>query len=541
MTTSMESPMKRFSIVALTAAVAAGSVFAQGGRGGGGGWTTSRADAQRTAWVRTDTAISVEDVQKPDFGLQWTVKVGHTQRETLSEGVSGNTAQLDPSPGNVIGSGNNLYGYEIDTGAIAWTKHFDAPTGTAATAACPGGMTGGVTRVTALEPNVAGTTLGGRGGGRGATGGVGAPGEGVPMSLFARAGGRGGSGGRGGAPGFSGGGAAGVGAFGAGAAGASGRAGGGGINRPGPGSSYVLSSDGVLHTVGQSQGKEIGKPLPFLPANANATDLIMVGDTIYTSTINNCGGVANGVWSLDTKSGKVSSWKSGASPVGPVALSSNGTLYEAIGDSAGTNQNSIVALDAATLAVKDSFSLAGASFATSPVIFTQGGRERVAAATKDGKVVLLDAASLGGADHKTPLATSSATTTSKTWSPSSLATWEDASQTRWILLPAEGAGSGIVAWKVSGTSLQPGWTSPAIANPSAPIVVNGVVFALNSGTATSTAVLYALDGATGKAIWNSGRTIKSWVKSAGLWSISGQVYVATNDATMYAFGTPMGR
>ncbi len=532
MITKMKSTMKRFSTVALTSSVVAtGMAYAQGGRGPGGGWTTSRADAQRTAWVRSDTAISVEGVQKPDFTLQWTVKVGHTPRETLSEGVSGNTAQLDPSPGNVVGSGNNLYGYEIDTGVIAWTKHFDAPAPSAATAACPGGMTGGVTRATSLVPNVVGTTLGGRGGGRGATGGVGAPGEGVPMSLFNR-GGRGGSGGRGGA-------AAG-GGFAGGAAGASGRgAGPAGINRPGPGASYAVSSDGALHSVGQSQGKELSKPIPFLPANANATELVLIDQTVYTSTINNCGGVPNGVWSLDIKSGAVKSWKSGASPVGPVAVSSNGTLYVAIGDSAGANQNSIVALDPATLVVKASYT--GAAFATSPVIFTQGGRELVAAATKEGKVVLLDAETLGGADRKTALATSAATTTSKTWSPSALATWEDASQTRWLLLPAEGASSGIVGLKLSGTSLQPGWTSPAIASPSAPIVVNGVVFALSSGSAASPAVLYALDGATGKTIWNSGKTIKSFVKSAGLWSISGQVYVATNDATMYAFGTPMGR
>src|SRR6202021_648601 len=118
----------------------------------------------------------------------------------------------------------------------------------------------------------------------------------------------------------------------------------------------------------------------------------------------------------------------------------------------------------------------------------------------DGRVFLLNAASLGGADHKTPLATSAATTTSKTWAPSELATWQDAAQTRWILLPAVGASSGIMAMKVVGTSLQPGWTAN-IASPSAPIVVNGVVFTLNSGSATAPAVLYALDGATGKEIW----------------------------------------
>lgn len=303
----------------------------------------------------------------------------------------------------------------------------------------------------------------------------------------------------------------------------------------------------MLHSVGQAQGKELKKPIPFLPANANATELISVsepsGEMLYTSTINNCGGVPNGVWALDLTTGAVNSWKSGASPVGEIALSSSGTLYVAIGEGtagAGGYSNAIVALDPKTLTAKDWFTMPGAAFSSTPVIFTQGGRELLAEATKDGRVFLLDTASLGGSDHKTALATSQATTTSKTWVPTALATWEDASQTRWLLLPAVGTTSGITAFRVAGTLLQTGWTS-AIASPTAPIVVNGVVFAASSGSATSPAVLYALDGATGKAVWNSGKKIQSFVKSAGLWSISGQVYVATNDAMIYAFGTSMGR
>ncbi len=542
--------MTNVSILVLTSvAVAVGVAWGQGRAAGAPGWTTSRADAQRSAWVQTDAAISIESVQKPDFTLQWSTKVGHTPRETLREGVSGNTAQLDPAPGNITGSGNNLYAYEIDTGTIAWSKHFEGPAAVA-TAACPGGLTSGVTRETSLSQAVAGTVLGGRGagggGGRGATGGVGAPGEGVPAELMVRAGrggargasGRGAGGGAGGA--VAGGGRAATGPIQFAAVGASGRPPG---LRGAPADSYVVASDGVLHSVGQAQGKELKRPLPFLPANSHATEPIAVGDMIYTSTVNNCGGVANGVWALDLSTGAVNSWKSGASPVGDVALSTEGRLYVAIGDGpagAGTYSDAIVVLNPKTLAVEDWFTTPGASFSSTPVIFTEGGHELVAAATKDGRVFLLNAASLGGADHKTALATSAATTTSKTWAPSELATWQDGAQTRWILLPAEGASSGIVAMKVVGTSLQPGWTAN-ITSPSAPIVVNGVVFALNSGSATAPAVLYALDGANGKELWSSGKTLKSFVKSAGLWSISGQVYVATSDAMIYAFGTPMGR
>ncbi len=108
------------------------------------------------------------------------------------------------------------------------------------------------------------------------------------------------------------------------------------------------------------------------------------------------------------------------------------------------------------------------------------------------------------------------------------------------LAAASGCRSASNSWNrrlqsdIAGTSLQQAWdVSEFLAAPSAPIVVNGVVFALNSGSATSPAVLYALDGETGKEIWNSGKAIKSFVKSAGLWAISGQVYVATNDAMIW--------
>ena len=58
---------------------------------------------------------------------------------------------------------------------------------------------------------------------------------------------------------------------------------------------------------------------------------------------------------------------------------------------------------------------------------------------------------------------------------------------------------------------------------------------------SSPAVLYALDSATGKELWNSGKAITSFVHSAGLWSSDGQVYVATYDSTVYAFGFAMDR
>ena len=41
--------------------------------------------------------------------------------------------------------------------------------------------------------------------------------------------------------------------------------------------------------------------------------------------------------------------------------------------------------------------------ASSPVVFSYGGRTLVATSAKEGKIYLLDAKSLGGKDHHTPL------------------------------------------------------------------------------------------------------------------------------------------
>jgi outer membrane protein assembly factor BamB len=90
-------------------------------------------------------------------------------------------------------------------------------------------------------------------------------------------------------------------------------------------------------------------------------------------------------------------------------------------------------------------------------------------------------------------------------------------------------------------------------SPLPPIVVNGVVFAVSSGSFRTTdrsisaaeraqrssrAILYALDGATGKVLWESGDTITSFAVG-GLSGGSGAVYLSTNDGTLYAFGFPM--
>ncbi len=102
--------------------------------------------------------------------------------------------------------------------------------------------------------------------------------------------------------------------------------------------------------------------------------------------------------------------------------------------------------------------------------------------------------------------------------------------------------SAIAAFKVAFNGGVPAvervWTSRKMPSPRTPLIVNGVVFALASGNAGANAVLYALDPATGKELWNSGTTITS-TASAGMSAGTGQVHVVTADNTVYAFGIPL--
>ena len=326
----------------------------------------------------------------------------------------------------------------------------------------------------------------------------------------------------------------------------------------------------MLHVLGLPSGKDIQRPARFLPANARWSSPIGVDTMLYAATSGGCGGAPNGVWAMDLDSElkPVVSWKTNGGPVvGAVAFALDGTLFAAVGAgrAAGNGRaNAIVALAPKTLQLKDWFTQAAAEFVTGPTILRHGDKDIVAAATKDGRILLLDPKSLGGADHATPLYAS------KTWlgpgatvSADALATWrqEPASGggTTWILLPIAGAlatgapatngavqDGAVIALKLADTggalSMEPGWVSHNLSASATPITVNGVVFALATGLPAASsgrgtpAVLHAYDGATGARLWSSDNAMTTSASPGSLWSGTGQVYVGAQDGALYAFG-----
>jgi hypothetical protein len=593
----------RLVLLVAASLIAGGVTLAQVGRGWSD-WPTPYADAQRTSWLQTDPNISVESLSKPGFQLQWTSKLDNQRRgpHGLTQGVTASGVTLFVPASLVAGSSNKLYLLDNDTGYVIWSRTFDGAL-PAAAGACSGGVTAAPTRIVSgaappIAPAGAQLPPPARGNQQGYRSSLGEPGRGIPVEP--RGGGppRGapvGPARQGGAPGPA---AQGRGE-GAGIPGASNVVSGAGTQRILVG--YAVAADGHLHVVGLQSGKDLQKPAPFLPANSEWSNPVAVGTMMYAATSGNCAGAPNGVYAIDldaTDNKPVVSYRTnGGSVVGAVAFSSDGnTLLAAIGSGTVTGDgkaNAIVALDPKTLQLKDWFTQPTAEFVTGPTVFRHGTRDLVSAATKDGRVILLDVASLGGANHGTPLAASSSLFASggaisaaalSTWAHSpavttpagttpavttpaadsgerpsaSLGTALSNVEGRWILVPVSGRpvaarttggairNGAVVALRVREAngvfSLEPGWTSNDLTSPATPIIVNGVVFALSTGRPASggrtgsPAVLFAHDGVSGKALWNSGKSMTASASPASFWSALSQVYVGAEDGTIYAFG-----
>jgi len=116
--------------------------------------------------------------------------------------------------------------------------------------------------------------------------------------------------------------------------------------------------------------------------------------------------------------------------------------------------------------------------------------------------------------------------------------------------------------------LDPAWLSRDMDLAEEAVIANGIVFAyaggedatqvvadrawnepggpvygggLSSGPArripnSRRAVLYALDGQTGKELWSSGTQIESWNHFSGLTVANGRAYLGTFDGVLYCFG-----
>ena len=494
-----------------------------------GDWITAGGDAQRSSWARTDSRISVDAIKKSGFKLEWKLQPEGSARElnTLMPAV-----MLDFYIGYrgfrtfafVASSSGQMVAFDSELGRLEWQK--DLSQGNSAhgkSIVCPGGITSAAARPTtpAYPSGIAARS----GRGSPAKSGVGLPDEGAVTIKRAPPPPRPVPAATPGAPAP--------------------------VNPYAPHVQYVyvLTGDGSLHSLWVSNGNEPQPGVPFIPAGADARGLLVFGDTAYVATTNHCGGVADGVWALDMPTGQVKNWKpeSGgiAGTAGPAA-GPDGTLYVA------TTAGELVAMEPKTLNPTAKQKVSGVEFTSSPVVFDFNGKNLIAVAANDGCIYLFDAAAISSPPVKSNVISAAG------FEPGSLTSWEDGQKNRWILSSSPGAHGSVVAMKVvlnsSGMAFEEGWKSRELTAPLAPIVSNGVVFALASGEFESSdskvklakrvknstnAVLYALDGETGKELWNSGNQITSFVHSGALAAGDTRIYLADYEGNEYAFGIPI--
>jgi outer membrane protein assembly factor BamB len=564
-----------FSLLALGCASAVTILQAQGR--GGGEWTTSAFDAQRTGWVRTDPRISPQTLVKPgEFGafrFLWKLKLEHDPKAA--------TALTPPvlldriigfrgfkSIAFVATQSETVHAVDYDFGATLWKYHINynasPPPVTVGTAECPAGLTAAPSRPTAFALSASGTGRGGGGGGGAQSGGgVGEPGKGA-VTLATAGRGRGGAAapapaaapGAGAVPGPAspqrpqgaeagsaaaaagnqpGGLPGGARQGGAGGGGAGGRGGG---FQPGGDAAYVVGSDGFLHALNVQNGWDNMTPAMFIPPNTHATGLIVAssdaGAVAYAATTHRCGSQPDAVWAMDLEDAQkpVTAFKVGEATIAGAAgpsIGHDGTVYIATAAGAAAESSSVFALEPKTLKQKGAARVAGAAFSSSPLVLTWKDKDALLVAG-GGRIYLFDPASLAGG----PIAASPSFAADV--EIGSLASWVDAAGTRWI---AAAAPRLIVTFKLTEQggkpAFQAGWTSPDIASPLPPLVVNGVLFAAARGKGAVPGVLYALDAATGKPLWTSGRAITSTIQG-GLTAGAGTVFVPGSDSTLYAFG-----
>jgi outer membrane protein assembly factor BamB len=494
----------------------------------GADWLTDGGNSQRTNWQKEEKILSTSSVK--NMTLLWKMKLDNEPRQmhnlfpplvidALSTGAGTRQVAI------LAGVSDNLYAIDIEKGEVIWKKHFDSnwtpvANGRGAGILCPGGQT--------ATPVIAPSTT------------------------------------------------------------------------PGKYTIYAASGDGRLRQINASDGEDIAPPMKWMPPNGKPYGLNLYKNVLYTHTAQGCGGNPNVVYAYDLATNKVGTWGPAGGGMwgrqGP-AIGADGTMYTGTGDGKwdpenGVYGNGIIGVkqnpQTKALDLVDYYGPSNAEWLAkrdldmqvTPVIFNFKGREMMIDASKECRLYMMDTKSIGGDDHRTPeyrtpLFCNEDVNFASAGVWGSLASWEDAKGTRWVLSPfwgpkhsafkapienGETKFGAIAAFKVEDKGgklvLAPAWISRDMNHAEPPVIANGVVFTYGNGEDTDQAypdvgladtadrripgsthaVLYALDAQTGKELWSSGEQIKSWNHWSGITVANGRVYIGTFDGMFYCFG-----
>lgn len=483
-------------------------------------WPMFAHDPQRTGWASEEQTLTRQNVR--GLELKWKVKVKNEPKFLTALTAPVVATDVDTPQGKitlvyVAGSSNNFYALDAETGAVVWDRTFGSLVlpgsgNHQGTVFCPLGITG------------------------------------TPMIERAS------------------------------------------------GTIYVIAMDGRLFGMDLATGKDKFQPMPFVAPFSKNWSLNFVDGIVYTSLSQGCGDGPSGFYSMDMRNTRrplvrrlllsttdtAGIWGRG----GPVA-GKNHRIYGLTADgrfnpSSGEFGSSVVAGSLPDLDLADYFTPGNWQEinkrdldlgSASPVWFSYGEYDLLAGGGKEGVVYLMDANSLGGGGHDSPLFTTPLLgNDERSWQMRGIwggpAEWRDETGEVWVYVPIWGPVSkdapnfpqtngpnphgSIMAFNVDLDDaskkpvLKPAWVSSDFNLPDPPIVANGVVFALSTGENanqasdriqnTNAGVLYALDAKTGAVLYESGGLINSWAHFSGLAVADGQVYTVDHDSWVYCFG-----
>jgi outer membrane protein assembly factor BamB len=381
---------------------------------------------------------------------------------------------------------------------------------------------------------------------------------------------------------------------------------------------YTIARDGKLYGLDLGSGVPKFGPFQLIPAFAKAWSLNFYDGLVYTSTSQGCGGDRSGIYAMDVKDamhpvvhellvrrgGGAGMWARGG-----VVIDRNHRLYTSTGDgnfdpTVGDYGSSFLTTTLGNLQLLDHYTpenwkeinkLDLDMPSGGVVTFPYGQYDLVAGGGKESVLYLLNAGSLGGKDHHTPLdLTPRLANDDKALEQKGMwgapAVWMDnKTKETWLYVTIWGPVSKdaprfpitngqvphgcIMAFKVvfdgktHQPTLQPAWISSDFNLPDPPVVANGVLFALATGEnpqqqhmqgllhykskeewkknlltteergmGTRPAELYALDAKTGKVLYKSGNAMNSWVHFSGLAVTDGRVYAVDHSSRVYCFG-----
>lgn len=483
-------------------------------------WPMFAHDPMRTGWASEERSLSAQNVSRLE--LKWKVQVDNEAKFLSALTAPVVASNVDTSEGvrtlvYVAGSSNNVYAMDSSNGGVVWSRKFETRLTTTGgsyqnTFVCPNGIT--------ATPAIDRSTR----------------------------------------------------------------------------TVYVIGMDGRLYGLDLATGKDKFPPLPFVAPFSKNWSLNIAGGIVFTSLSQNCGDGASGFYSMDisnprrplvrrlllSSTDSAGIWGRGGPVVGRnhriYGLTADGTFDPSTGEfSSSVVAASLPDLDLADYftpsdwqqITKDDLDMASAS----PVWFTYKNSNLLAGGGKQGVVYLMDADSLGGKDHQTPLFVTpllgnDGRSFNKSGIWGALSYWKDENGEAWVYVPMWGPVSktapefprtngpnphgSIMAFKLATDPasrkplLEPAWISGDLSLPDPAVIANGVVFVLSTGEnadqladrsrSTKPAVLYALDAKTGKELYNSGNAMEGWVHFSGLALADGRVYAVDHDSRVYCFG-----